>query len=262
MPWFFTDEEINSEKLNIYGETARHISKSLRMKRGETLTLVTPEQIQHNCEISALSDDFVTVEIISSRPCENEPETKVTLYQALPKGDKFELIIQKCVELGVSRIVPVISARCISRPDKKSLLKKSARWQKIAKEAAQQSRRGIVPEICGALSFNQAVESCKENDVNLIFYEMGGKSIKTLLKNQPESIGFFIGSEGGFEESEIETALKNGIEAATLGKRILRAETAPIAALSIIMYEQNEMDNISTTGEEFRNDWNNLCIES
>lgn len=262
MPWFFTDEEINSKKFNIDGETARHISKSLRMKRGEKLTLVTPERIQHDCEISGVSGDIVSVDVLSSLPCENEPETEVTLYQALPKGDKFEFIIQKCVELGVSKIVPVISARCISRPDKKSLAKKLIRWQKIAKEAAQQSRRGIIPEISEALSFKQAVESCKENDVNLIFYEMGGKSIKKLLSNHPKRVGFFIGSEGGFEESEIETALNNGIETATLGKRILRAETAPIAALSIIMYEQNEMDNISTTGEEFRNDWNNLCIKN
>ena len=113
-----------------------------------------------------------------------------------------------------------------------------------------------------ALSFKQAIEDCKTNDVNLIFYELGGKSIKTILKNQPKSVGFFVGSEGGFEESEIGLALENGIVAATLGKRILRAETAPIAALSIIMYELNEMDNISTVGKEFTNDWNNLCNEN
>lgn len=261
MSWFFTDEEIGSKKYNIGGETARHISKSLRMKRGEELTLVTPAGVQHDCKVEGITGELVEVSVIDSYPCLNEPDTKVTLYQALPKGDKMELIIQKCVELGISRIVPVISARCISRPDEKSMKKKLVRWNKIAKEAAQQSRRGIVPAVEKALSFKEAVEDCKENELNLIFYELGGKSIKTILKSKPEKVGFFIGSEGGFEENEIGLALKSGIETATLGKRILRAETAPIAALSIIMYELNEMDNISTTGKEFANDWNNLCNE-
>lgn len=262
MPWFFADTEINSEKFNIDGETARHISKSLRMKKGEELTLVTPGGIQHDCKISEMSGEMVGVEILNSKPCENEPETEVTLYQALPKGDKMELIIQKCVELGIRKIVPVISARCVSRPDKKSLLKKLVRWQKIAKEAAQQSRRGIIPEVAGALSFKEAVKDSKNNDSNIIFYELGGKSLKKLMENRPKTIGYFVGSEGGFEETEVGLALENGIEAATLGKRILRAETAPIAALSIIMYELGEMDNISTTGKEFNNDRNYLRDEN
>lgn len=261
MPWFFVDEEINSKKFILSGENARHISRSLRMKAGERLTLLSPSKTQHDCEISAVTADSVEVSVRGSKPCENEPEAEVVLYQALPKGDKMELIVQKCVELGITKIVPVISARCVSRPDKKALEKKRLRWQKIAREAAQQSRRGIIPEIAVALSFKEAVEDCRDNGVNLLFYELGGKSIKTVLNNKPKKIGFFIGSEGGFEENEVETALNNGIETATLGKRILRAETAPIAALSIIMYELNEMDNVSTTGEEFKNDWNNLCIE-
>ena len=262
MPWFFIDEEIKTDRYVIDGENARHISKSLRMKTGESLTLLTPLKIQHDCEIKSITAESVEVGILDTKPCENEPETEVVLYQALPKGDKMELIIQKCVELGITRIVPVISARCISRPDKKSLEKKRVRWQKIAKEAASQSRRGIIPEVCGELSFKEAIEDCKSNDINILFYELGGKSIKTILNGKPKSVGFFIGSEGGFEESEVKSALENGIETATLGKRILRAETAPIAALSIIMYELNEMDNISTTRKEFKNDWNNLCIKN
>ncbi len=262
MPWFFTDEEINSNKYNIDGEVSRHILKSLRMKPGEQLTLVTPKGVQHDCVIEGSLDGAVSVRINDSFPCENEPETKAVLYQALPKGDKMELIIQKCVELGITRIVPVISARCISRPDEKSLRKKLVRWNKIAKEAAQQSRRGIVPEVCEVLSFSKAVEDSKKNDRNIIFYELGGESIRKLLEDKPETVGYFIGSEGGFEKNEVEKALKNGIQTATLGKRILRAETAPIAALSIIMYELNEMDNISTVGKEFENDRNNLCIEN
>lgn len=242
MAWFFTDNEIGTENFIITGENARHISKSLRMKPGEALTLVTPEKEQLDCVITAVSADSVEVEITSRKPCENEPDVEITLYQALPKGDKMEYIVQKCVELGISRIVPVISARCISRPDEKSLAKKQVRWQKIAKEAAQQSRRGIIPKIDTAVSFKEAVKLCAQNEQNIIFYELGGESVKTLIKNKPESIGIFIGSEGGFEQAEVDLAIQSGAKAATLGKRILRAETAPLAALSVIMYETGNFE--------------------
>ena len=175
-------------------------------------------------------------------PCQNEPDVFVTLYQALPKGDKMNFIVQKCVELGVSRIVPVITARCVSRPDEKSLKKKIARWQKIALQAAQQSRRGIIPEVCLCISLKQAAEQSAENDKNIFFYELGGESVKNILTEKPKTIGMFIGSEGGFEEAEAELVLSHGATAATLGKRILRAETAPLAALSVIMYQT---DNFS-----------------
>ena len=242
MAWFFSDNEIGSENFIITGENARHISKSLRMKPGEALTLVTPEKEQLECVITAVNSDSVEVDITSRKPCENEPDVQITLYQALPKGDKMEYIVQKCVELGISRIVPVISARCISRPDEKSLAKKQARWQKIAKEAAQQSRRGIIPKVDAAVSFKEAAKLCAQNEQNIIFYELGGESVKTLIKNKPESIGIFIGSEGGFEQAEVDLAAQSGAKAATLGKRILRAETAPLAALSVIMYETGNFD--------------------
>ena len=161
MPWFFTDREIDADKYIIEGETARHMLKSLRMKQGEELTLVTPSGIQLDCVLALASNDTAEVDIISRKTCENEPDVKITLYQALPKGDKMDYIVQKCVELGISEIVPVISARCVSRPDEKSLRKKLLRWQKIALEAAQQSRRGIIPKIGAALSFRQAKEQGK-----------------------------------------------------------------------------------------------------
>lgn len=242
MAWFFTESNIESDNYIITGDNAKHIAKSLRMKPGETLTLVTPGKEQLDCVISEVNPDSVTVEITSRKPCENEPDVEITLYQALPKGDKMEYIVQKCVELGVSCIIPVISARCISRPDEKSLGKKQQRWQKIAKEAAQQSRRGIIPEIGKAVSFKQAVQICSNNEQNIIFYELGGESVKKLINKKPKSIGIFIGSEGGFEESEVELAKQNGIKTATLGKRILRAETAPLAALSIIMFETGNFE--------------------
>ena len=240
MPWFFTENEIDGRSTIIDGETAKHISKSLRMKPGEELTLVTPGGIQHQCRISAAGES-VAVEVLDSKPCDNEPGIELTLYQALPKGDKMELIIQKSVELGVRRVVPVISARCVSRPDKKALEKKRVRWQKIAFEAAQQSRRGIVPEIGEAVSFSEAVRQSEENDVSIIFYELGGERVADILTGSPKKIGIFIGSEGGFEKTEVDRVLEVSGRAATLGKRILRAETAPLAAISIIMYEAGEI---------------------
>ena len=182
MPWFFTDREIDADKYIIEGETARHMLKSLRMKQGEELTLVTPSGIQLDCVLALASNDTAEVDIISRKTCENEPDVKITLYQALPKGDKMDYIVQKCVELGISEIVPVISARCVSRPDEKSLRKKLLRWQKIALEAAQQSRRGIIPKIGAALSFRQAVEKSKENELNIFFYELGGESVAQIRK--------------------------------------------------------------------------------
>lgn len=239
--WFFTEEEIDTNKYIIMGENAKHI-RVLRMRNGEELTLVTPLGIQHDCVIADVNQSQVVVDVLENRPCENEPDVFVTLYQALPKGDKMDYIVQKCVELGVSRIVPVMSSRCVSRPDEKSLKKKTARWQKIALQAAMQSRRGIIPEVCQCVSLKQAAELTGENDKTVFFYELGGDSVKNILADKPKTIGMFIGSEGGFEESEAELVLSNGAVAATLGKRILRAETAPLAALSVIMYQT---DNFS-----------------
>lgn len=242
MAWFFTDENINSDSYIIEGENARHISKSLRMKKGEELTLVTPDNTQCECVITEITADFTAVRINERKPCDNEPDVFVTLYQALPKGDKMDYIVQKCVELGVSRIVPMISARCVSRPDEKTLKKKRDRWQKIALQAAMQSRRGIVPEVCECTSFARAVKLAVDAEKKIIFYEMGGESVKKIIEGKPKSISMFIGSEGGFEPKEVELITSNGGRAATLGKRILRAETAPLAALSVIMYQT---DNFS-----------------
>ena len=190
--------------------------------------------------VEEINGDMVRVNVLSSKISEAEPDVKVTLYQALPKGDKMELIIQKAVEIGVSEIVPVISSRCVSRPDKKSLSKKTVRWQKIAKQAAMQSGRGIVPKVRECISFNDAVKNAKGDKV--IFYELGGESVKTILKDKPSEISMFIGSEGGFSSEEVNLVTENGGRKATLGKRILRAETAPLVALTLIMYETDNME--------------------
>lgn len=236
MAWFFCENEIHSDQITLLGDNAKH-ARVLRLRQGEAVTVVTPGGVQCECECADISADAVTLNVLSKKHCENEPDVFVTLYQALPKGDKMDYIVQKCVELGVSRIVPVISARCVSRPDEKSLNKKILRWQKIALQAAMQSRRGIIPEVCPCVSFKQAAEMTKENEKTVFFYEMGGDPVKTILAEKPKTIGMFIGSEGGFEEEEASLVINGGGKAATLGKRILRAETAPLAALSVIMYQ-------------------------
>lgn len=240
MPHFFVDEEIESSEYSLFGEDGRHIAKSLRMKQGENLTLCSPSGTVHNCVVEKVEGDFVGVRILSSEQSETEPSVKVTLYQALPKGDKMEFIIQKAVEIGVTEIVPVISSRCVSRPDQKSLSKKILRWQKIAKQAAMQSGRGIVPKVKDAVPFEKGVENAKGEKV--IFYELGGESVRDILSEKQKEISIFIGSEGGFSGDEVDLVLKNGGRKATLGKRILRAETAPLVALSVIMYETNNLE--------------------
>lgn len=240
MAWFFTDENIKDTYL-ISGEDAQHIRKSLRMKEGEELTLVSPDGQEHLCVIEDFNEG-VAVKVMTSKPCEQEPSVKVTLYQGLTKGDKMDFIIQKSVELGVTEIVPTLTDRCISRPDEKSMSKKCERWQKIALGAARQSRRGIVPEVKSLLTLREAAEKAKESDISLVFYEGGGEKISVLMENKPKNISIFIGSEGGFEESEIELLKSKGVMNATLGKRILRAETAPLAALSAIMFFTDNMD--------------------
>ena len=232
MAWFFSETEIKSDTYALQGDNAKH-AQVLRLRAGEKVTVVTPRGIRCDCE----AVDAGLLKVISRKPCQNEPDVFVTLYQALPKGDKMDYIVQKCVELGVSRVVPMLTARCVSRPDEKSLRKKRERWQKIALQAAMQSRRGIIPEVADCVSFSTAAELTKQNDQTIFFYELGGESVKKILTEKPKTIGIFIGSEGGFEQAEVDTVIANGGKAATLGKRILRAETAPLTAMSIIMYQ-------------------------
>ncbi len=234
MAWFFTDENIVGDTFLITGEDARHIEKSLRMRKGEELTLVNSGE-EYLCEIKDFLDGNVEVAVKSFRECDREADVQVTLYQSLTKGDKMDFIVQKSVELGVHRIVPVITSRCVSRPDEKSLKKKIERWQKIATGAAQQSCRGIVPEVLEAVNFTEALKGSKELDCSILFYEGGGESLKTFTDKGHKSYGIFVGCEGGFDIAEVESAKETGVCPATLGKRILRAETAPLAALSAIM---------------------------
>lgn len=240
MDWFFA-ENVGQTHL-ITGEDAVHITKSLRMSVGEVITLCDKNKIEHLCKIERISPEGVQVKVITESKCMNEPTVEVTLFAALTKGDKMETVIQKAVELGVHAVVPVLTDRCISRPDAKAAVKKQQRYQKIASQAAMQSRRGIIPEIHEFIDLKKAAEMLTDFDKSILFYEGGGKPVREMIVPSDKKIAVFTGSEGGFEESEVELLTNHGAVTATLGKRILRAETAPLAVLSIIMFHTGNLE--------------------
>lgn len=236
--FFFHKNDISQGQVQLFGEDEKHIKTVLRARVGEELTLCDGEGIDYQCRIASM-ERGVLLDILSKEVCETEPKTKITLYQGLPKADKMELIIQKCVELGVDRIVAVSTERAIVKLDKKES-KKLERWQKIAEAAAKQSGRGKIPEIGQqVLKFKEAVAEAKALDGAIIPYEKEQKTgIRQFVQGfQGESIGVFIGPEGGFTEEEIALAQENGITPITLGKRILRTETAGMTTIAILLYE-------------------------
>lgn len=233
MPRFFAEIPPENGAITIFGDDARHIGRSLRMAVGEEIT-VCFERRDYLCSLEKISDEAVIAKIISEEKSK-EPSVSLTLYQALPKTDKLELIIQKAVELGAVRIVPLLTRRCVARPEKEQFDKKLTRLRKIASEAAKQSGRGIIPEVSGIISFEKCLAEIKKLDLGLICYEKGGKRLRELEYPASGNIGVIVGSEGGFEPSEADEAQKSGVIPVWLGDRILRCETAPIAAISIIM---------------------------
>ena len=235
MPRFFT-EPIEGSEAVLTGEDAAHISRSLRMTVGDMLTLCDGSGKDYICTISAMTAQEVTVHVCSVQFSSSEPDVEVVLFQGLPKGDKMEWIIQKSVELGVTEIVPFIAVRSVSRPDEKAAEKKAERWQKIANEAAKQSQRGKLPTVQPIQSFAQAQKMAQTLDCNILFYEGGGCPIRTVFSEEkPRHIGIWIGPEGGWALSEVENLEKIGSKKVSLGSRILRTETAPLAALTAIM---------------------------
>lgn len=240
MPRFFVDS-INEKDIFLDGENARHIGRSLRMRPHEELT-VCCGGIDYDCEIRQITEDCVYLDLLEKHPCYAEPSVNVTLFQAVPKLDKLEHIIQKSTELGVSRVVPVLTRRCISRPTERDFAKKLPRLVKIAEEAAKQSGRGIIPEISPMVSYKQCLEMMKSLDKTIMLYEgEGGKPFGDVAVEGIKTAGLLIGSEGGFDMAEVKEAVSAGAERVWLGKRILRCETAPISALSILMFLTKNM---------------------
>ncbi|WP_124097917.1 16S rRNA (uracil(1498)-N(3))-methyltransferase [Ruminococcus sp. Marseille-P6503] len=233
MPRFFIDEP-NGSNAVITGQDAVHIGRSLRMKTGDELILCS-SGTEYVSKISKISESSVNCEIMYSRPSASEPDIQLHLFQALPKADKMDLIVQKAVELGVCEIHPILTERCVSRPDSKSAEKKRLRWQKIALEAAKQCGRGIIPQVSEIISFDECIRALGGLDISLLCYEKGGVPLKEAVFSSCGSAGVVTGSEGGFGPSEVLKAENSGVKIISLGRRILRCETAPIAAVSIIM---------------------------
>lgn len=248
MPRFFvTKEQIIEENgvktIHIFGDDAHHIARALRMAQGEKIEIADMQKNVYNCTLSKFVEDKEVIATVDSEyVADTEPKYEVILYQALPKSDKMETIIQKSVECGVTKIVPFKSERCIVKIDKKDENKKLDRWQKISESASKQCGRGMIPKIESVLTFEQMIGNAKECDLPLFCYEAeDGKTIKDALKDfNGSKIAIIVGSEGGFSVSEAERIKNAGIRSVGLGKRILRCETASSFALACIVYE-NEL---------------------
>ena len=242
MPRFFIDytPEVGGSAV-IDGADARHIGGALRMTPGETLTLCDGRGTDYACTLTAVDKERVTLSVDAAAPSSSEPSLAVTLYMGLPKGDKMELIIQKAVELGVTAIVPVAMSRCIVKLDGKDAAKKQARWQKIAAEAAGQSGRGIIPAVETPITWKQALSRFAAENT-LLCYEGGGQPIGKLVTPADTAASLVVGPEGGFDPAEVEAVLSVGGRIATLGPRILRCETAPLAAIAVLMEKSGNME--------------------
>ena len=240
--FFIESSAIQKEYIAITGSDVNHIKNVLRMRVGEKITAVDEaEGRKYLCAIKAFESERVLCEIVSGEEENAELPAKIFLFQALPKGDKMELIIQKAVELGCFEIIPVNCKRCVVKLDEKKQKSRVQRWQGISEAAAKQSGRQIIPHVHDVMEFSEALCYAYDTSVRLIPYERAKDMAKTkralASAKTAEKIAVFIGPEGGFEEAEIEEAEKAGVCPITLGRRILRTETAAITALSWLMYE-------------------------
>ena len=243
---FFVDDPgaFSDRSVVITGEDVNHVKNVLRLKENDELIVSDGRGRDYHCRISGITNEEVVADICDI--CDNfsELSTEITLFQGFPKGDKMELIIQKTVELGVTRIVPVMTKRTVVKLDDKKAKKKTERYNMIAESAAKQSGRGMIPEVTMPVSFAEAVSMAEKLDMNIIPYEEaeGVEYSRNIIKNikGKKSLGVFIGPEGGFAREEVEKALDAGASAITLGHRILRTETAGMAVVSIIMFELEE----------------------
>lgn len=242
--FFVSPEQIDEQFVTIRGNDVNHIKNVLRMKAGEELLVSNGLDRDYFCQIETITDEEIKAKILQEDFEGTELPTELYLFQGLPKADKMELIIQKAVELGVYEIIPVATKRCVVKLEEKKAASKIARWQQIAEAAAKQSKRRIVPQISNVMTFGEAVRSASSMEIKLIPYELadGMERTKALIEGiQPgQDIAVFIGPEGGFEEAEIDKALAAGIEPVTLGKRILRTETAGFTVMAWIMYRLEE----------------------
>lgn len=241
MPRFFVNDPLSVGGIAVIdGADARHIGGALRMAVGEKLTLCDGAGTDYAATITAIGKDTVTLTVDRAAPSATEPTLAVTLYMGMPKGDKLEFVIQKAVELGVTAVVPVVTARSIVRVGGKDAEKKQVRLQRIAAEAAGQCGRGIIPTVHAPIDFKAALARLSQENT-LLCYEGGGAPIGELTSPTDTAISLVVGPEGGFAPDEVAAVTAVGGRIATLGPRILRCETAPIAALAVLMERSGNM---------------------
>ena len=245
--FFVAPEAVQDDIVRFDAELARHMGKALRLTAGEQVTVSAGDGTAYLVELTEFQKDAVTGRILERMDNLQETAIEVVLYQGMPKGDKLELIIQKCTELGVSGVVPVETSRSVVHLDSGKAAKKLERWQKIAQEASQQSKRVQVPTVGPYYNWKQFLQHLSEqNGLTIVFWEdEQTQSLKALLRSQaekPQRINLVVGPEGGLSEEEVEQLRALGAVSASLGKRILRTETAGMAGLSMVMYEFDELE--------------------
>ena len=246
MDRFFTPKNnINLEQNTciIEGEDVKHISRVLRCRENDKLEVCDMDNNEYICEIREINKDNILLDIIEKVNIKRESNLKVKLYQGMPKGTKMELILQKLTEIGVDEIVLVQAKRSVTKIDNKKEDKKIERWERIIYEAAKQSKRAKIPKLTGVLTFKEALADMQNNDLNICPYENERTiSIKEAIKDSSaNTIGIFVGPEGGFEEEEIEKIQEIDGKVVSLGPRILRTETASVVASSIVLYELSDL---------------------
>lgn len=241
MPRFFVSGQPENGLLTLRGEDAHHAGRVLRLRPGEAVTLCDGAGTDHDCVVETVEKEAVVCRVQRSHPAETEPKQHFVLCMALPKGDKMDFIVQKAVELGVHEIVPYLSKNCVSRPDKTE--KKVERWQRIAVEAAKQCGRGCLPKVCAVVTTAQAVERAAQCETALFFYENERETglHDALADGVGRTVSLMIGPEGGFAPEEAALAAQAGLRSVSLGTRILRCETAPVAALAAVLYAGGNM---------------------
>lgn len=242
--FFVESSQIEERVIHITGSDVNHIKNVLRMKEKDELLISDGEKMEYTCYIEAMSQEEILAHIIYAEESDLELPCKVYLFQGLPKNDKMELIVQKAVELGVWEVIPMATSRAVVKLDAKKAAKKVTRWQQIAESAAKQSKRMRIPQVHNVLTFREALTYAGGCQVKLIPYELakGMSETRKIIDSiqAGEAIAVFIGPEGGFSEEEIAAAMEAGIKPITLGKRILRTETAGMTVLSILMYHLEE----------------------
>lgn len=239
--FFVTPAQVQDTVIYVEGQDVNHMKNVLRMKVGEQVEISDGNEWNYLCEVSDFELEKVVLTILERRKADTELDSKLYLFQGLPKNDKMEWIVQKAVELGVYQVIPVSMKRCVVKLDDKKASKKVERWNGISESAAKQAGRSLIPEVTEVLSYEQALEQAKKLDVVLVPYELakGIEETKQILSEiqRGQSVGIFIGPEGGFEREEVEKAIETGARPVTLGRRILRTETAGMTMLSILMFQ-------------------------